>query len=118
MIPESLFSVTRNEYKVFVEQIKPECRRVETIELNRTSTAVKVFSKKTGKCLCSRVSYEPLVEGEERRPEEYYIFEMPDDDERQAYKPKAQLVLETREEVQAFVNLMSKLQKEKEQNNG
>lgn len=116
MIPESLFSVTRNEYKVFVEQIKPDCRRVEEVELSNNSTAIKIFSNKTGKCLCSRVSYTPLTEGEECRPEEYYIFEMPDDDERQEYKARPRLVLETREEVQAFVNLMSKMQKE--QNNG
>lgn len=116
MIPESLFSVTRNEYKVFVEQIKPDYRRVEEVELSNNSTAIKIFSNKTGKCLCSRVSYTPLIEGEERRPEEYYIFEMPDDDERQEYKARPRLVLETREEVQAFVNLISKMQKE--QNNG
>ena len=109
----SIYEVTRDEYKGFVEQIKPECRRVEVVEINKTHTAAKIFSLKTGKCLCSRVSY--TAEYGTPEPEKYYVFEMPDDDERQAPIPKQQIVLETKEEVQAFFDFLAK--KAKEENN-
>lgn len=108
----NIFSVSKEEYQSFVEQIKPEYRKVEIIDLSNYIKATKIFSKKTNKCLCSRVTYEERVEGEERNPEIYYIFEMPDDDERRAPIPKRKIYLNSKEEVQAFVNLVSKLQKE------
>lgn len=113
-MPESIFEVTRNEYKGFVEQIKPECRRVETIELNGIHTATKIFSVNTGKCLCSRVVYS--AEYGEPEPETYYVFEMPEDYERQAPTPKLQLRLENKEEVQAFFDILAKQQKENNKN--
>lgn len=109
----NIYEVTRNEYKGFVEQIKPECRRVEIIEIDKAHTAAKIFSIKTGKCLCSRISY--TTEYGESEPEKYYVFEMPDKDERQAPIPKQQIVLETKEEVQAFFDFLAK--KAKEENN-
>ena len=113
MINESIFEVSRAEYKSFVEEIKPECRRVEIIDLDRWHKATRIFSLKTGKCLTSRVTH--LIEDEEmHEPERYYIFEMPDDDERRAPIPRVKVVLETKEEVQAFLDGMKKL---KENNN-
>lgn len=102
-----IFSVSRQEYISFVEQIKPEYRKIETID-NKDSIITNLISKKTNKCLCSRLSYNK----ESNKPEEYFIFEMPDNDERQAPIPKYQLKLNTREEVQAFFNAISTLRKE------
>ena len=107
-----IYSVSRREYKAFVDEIKPECRDVQQVELTHYSMATKIFSKKTGKCLCSRVSYEQRVEGEERHPETYYIFEMPDDDERRAQIPKTKVILETPEQVQQFFDGLKKLREE------
>lgn len=109
----SIYEVTRNEYKGFVEQIKPEYRRVEVIEIDKRHTASKIFSKKTGKCLCSRVSYTANYGDPE--PEKYYVFEMPEKEERQAPVPKQQIVLETKEEVQTFFDFLAK--KTKKENN-
>ena len=109
----SIYEVTRDEYKGFIEQIKPECRRVEVIKINDTHTAAKIFSLKTGKCLCSRVSY--TAEYGKPEPEKYYVFEMPDDDERQAPIPKQQIVLETKEQVQALFDFLA--QQAKKENN-
>ena len=111
---KDIFSVDRKEYVAFLEQIKSENKRIEEVELNKWTTVVKTFSTKTNKCLCSRVSYKERTEGEERQPERYYIFEMPDDDERAPAIPKYQLKLETPQQVQAFVDLIAKLRKEKE----
>lgn len=109
----SIYEVTRGEYKGFVEQIKPEYRRVEIIEIDKTHTAAKIFSTNTGKCLCSRLTYSADYGTPES--EKYYVFEMPEDYERQAPIPKQQLVLKTKEEVQAFFDFLAK--KMKEENN-
>lgn len=68
----------------------------------------KVFSKKTKKHLSSRVSDSDLEE------ERYFIFNYPDDDERIAPKPVLKINLETREEVQEFLNAIAKIQKGEE----
>ena len=59
-------------------------------------------NKNTNKLLCAR-EYCSL----EDVPEKYYIFEIPDNDERQAPIPKYQLKLETKEEVQAFFDFLA-----------
>ena len=105
-----IFSVSRKEYIGFLEQIKPENKKIET-ERHDWITTTKVYSKKTNKCLCSRVTYSERVEGEECKPERYYIFEMPDDDERREPLRKVKLNLKTKEEVQAFFNALSKMRK-------
>lgn len=102
----SIYEVTRNEYKGFVEQIKPEYRRIEIKEIDERHTAAKIFSVNTGKCLCSRVTYS--ADYGDPEPEKYYVFEMPENYERQAPIPKQQLVLETKEEVQAFFDFLAK----------
>ena len=106
----SIYEVTREDYKGFVNQIKPECRDVKIEEIGTTHVAAKIYSKKTGKCLCSRVSYS--VDYGEPEPERYYIFEMPEDDERQAPVPVQKIVLNSKEEVQAFFDAIKKLQEQ------
>lgn len=102
-----IFQVSRAEYKGFVNEIKPEYRDVKEIQLNSFSISTQIYSKKTGKCLCSRVSYKD-------KPEEYYIFEMPDNDERQAQIPKQKVILETPEQVQKVFNYIFQKRKEEE----
>lgn len=106
-----IYLMDRDSYRSFVEQIKPTARRIETVQLTSTTEAVKIYSKKTGKCLCSRVS-----STEEGVPERYYIFDMPDDDERCEAQRVYRLNLKSREEVQAFFTALSKIQKEHEKN--
>lgn len=116
MLNESIFEVSRAEYKSFVETIKPETRRLEEIQLDKWHKATRIFSKKTGKCLTSRITH--LIEDEEmHEPEKYYIFEMPDDDERLAPIPRARVILETKEEVQAFFDGLKKLREKENLNN-
>ena len=110
----SIYEVSRSEYKGFVDEIKPECKRVEIEEINPTHTAAKIYSKKTGKCLCSRVAYS--AEYGDPEPEKYYIFEMPDDDERNAPTPVVQVVLNSKEEVQTLFNFIAQKAKEEKEN--
>lgn len=104
---DSVFLVERDDYKSFVERLKKEKMRIEDIQ-EREFSIVKIFSQSSGKCLCSRKTY-----NEGAHPEEYYIFEYPEQDEWGPPIPKRKLVLETKEEVQAFFDALSKLQKEK-----
>lgn len=106
----SIYEVTREDYKGFVNQIKPECRDVKIEEIGETHVAAKIYSKKTGKCLCSRVAYS--ADYGDPDPERYYIFEMPDNDERCAAIPVQRITLTSKEEVQAFFDAIKKLQEE------
>ena len=111
----NIFEVSRDEYKSFVNELKPEIRKVEVEQINKTHTAAKIYSKKTGKCLCSRVAYS--VDYGEPDPEKYYIFEIPDDDERLPPIPVQRIVLTSKEEVQAFFDAVAKLQKKEKEKN-
>lgn len=96
----SIYEVTRADYASFVETIKPEARRIEADE-----THADIISLATGKCFCRRVM------GEDEH-EHYYIFELPTAEEALPPKPKMRLELKTKEEVQAFFDAVSKMQKE------
>ena len=108
----NIYEVTRQEYQIFYEEILPECRRTEIVELDKNKTAIKTYSKKTGKCLCSR-TYTHHKDETKNEPEKYYIFTSPDNDERGEPKQKLHIQLNSTEEVQAFFDAISKLQKEK-----
>lgn len=109
----SIYEVTREDYKAFVPTIKPEYRDVKTEQIGTTHEACKIYSKKTGKCLCSRVSY--IADYGEVEPERYYIFEMPDDEERLPPIPVIKITLDNKEDVQKFFNFLA--EKNKENNN-
>ena len=105
----SIYEVTRTDYKSFIEQIIPGCGRVEEVDAGIYHFSY-IYSKKTNKKLCGR----RIFKGEnshKHHPEKYYIYELPDDDERRAPIPKMRITLETREEVQAFFDALSKMNK-------
>lgn len=113
---DDIYEVSRAEYKSFVETIKLETRDVREELIDSRHKVTKIFSKKTGKCLTSRVT--DLYEDNTHEPEKYYIFEMPDDDERLAPIPKVKVMLETKEQVQAFLDGMKRMREmEKEKSN-
>ena len=99
----SIYEVSRDEYAGFISQIKPESRDIE-VEHIEDCTIIKVRSKKTNKHLSSRIICEDGEEG-------YYIFEMPDNDERCAPKPVTKITLLTKESVQDFFNVLGETQK-------
>ena len=98
---DSIFLVEREDYKAFVERLKVEAIEAKKEELTRSSAATKVFSKKTGKCLCSRVY-------SKEEDEKYYIFEFPDDDEWGPPIPKRKITLETNEQVQLLFDCIGR----------
>lgn len=102
---DNIYEVERDDYVGFIGQLRSDCRNTH-VEQNEGVTWYKTYSKKYGNLLCVREIYE---DGDEH----YYVFDMPQDDERQAAKPVRKINLESREEVQAFFDFLSQLDKEK-----
>lgn len=103
----SIYEVTRDEYVGFIDQIKPEVRLCETVQEDKYNI-INVYSVETGTRFAARVIPIAL----ENEGEHYYIYNMPLDSERRSPKAVRKIVLESKEEVQAFVDVLSKWQKE------
>lgn len=101
-----LFEVERDDYVGFIDQIDPEARYAEQM-VEDEYQVIRTYSKKNKKLLCTR--YVPIKETAEPH---FFVFEMPDDDERCVPKAKQKIVLQDREEVQAFFDVLGKWQKE------
>ncbi len=106
----SIYEVERDDYVGFLGQLNKEMMDVEQYYENNM-TIIKIKSKNTGTHLCTRIIPE---EGSEH----YYVFNMPADNERVEPKPVMKITLNTKEEVQAFVNAINKLQLEAKKNAG
>ena len=100
-----IYEVSRDEYVGFLNQIKPDARFNETIE-DENYFFIKVYSKNNGTHFCTRIM--PKTTDEEGH---YYIFNMPADNERCEPIAIQKIKLETREEVQNFFDILSKIQK-------
>ena len=59
-----------------------------------------------------RDEYVGFMDIPEEDEEQYYIFNMPDNDERQRGRAIRKITLETQEEVQSFFDALSKVMKE------
>lgn len=103
---KEIYQVERDDYIGFVRQIKPGCAELKVVE-TKDYTIANLYSKKSDTLLCAREI--PVDEDKETL---YYIYNMPEPDERCAAKPVRKLTLETREEVQAFFDVISKIYKE------
>lgn len=103
-----IYEVTRDEYVGFLSQIKKECLRVEK-EDHDNFHFIKSYSKKFNTHLCTRIV--PIENENENEQEHFYVFNMPQDEERQPPTPVRKILLETQEEVQAFFDILSKVSK-------
>lgn len=99
----SIYEVSRDEYAGFIGQLDKTKMDVEQFFEDHT-TFIKIKSKATGTLLCTRI----IPEDEK---EHYFVFNMPLDEERTAAKPVRKITLETQEEVQSFINALSKIQR-------
>ena len=100
---KSIYEVGRDEYAGLIGEMKTDCFDMEKQYENET-TIIKLVSKKTGKIITERII-------RDNQEEQYYIYELPQNDERLAPKKIRQYKLETKEEVQAFFDILNKLQK-------
>lgn len=102
-----IFEVTREDYKSFINRLIKGAVKTETISLDENTQQINVFSVKTNKLLCGRECSRLEEIGEK-----YYIFEFPEKDEWTKPIPRAKIVLETPEEVQAVLEAFSKMREE------
>ena len=100
---KSIYEVGRDEYAGLIGSMKIEYFDMEK-DYQENQTFIRLRSKKTGKLITERIINDDSTE-------QYYIFELPDNEERQAPKKIRQYKLETKEEVQAFFDILNKLQK-------
>ena len=101
----NIYEVERNDYVGFIGQIKKECKTVEVIGSGEPYTEINTYSLDKERLFARRCIWDT---GEEK----YYIFEMPDNDERCAPIPVQRITLTSKEEVQAFFDAIKKLQEE------
>lgn len=98
--------VSKNEYRGYIDQLKADRVYSEKQTFKNGIKAINIISYKTGKVLCGITQ---TLDNEIK----YYVFEMPDDDERKPAPAKRRITLKTKEEVQAFLDLLNKLKGEK-----
>ena len=101
----SIYEVDRDEYAGFIGQLNKQMMDVEQYYENNM-TIMKIKSKKTGTLLCTRIIPDDDIE-------HYFVFNMPEDDERIIPKPILKITLNDKEDVQNFFNILNKLQQEK-----
>lgn len=107
---DDIYEVTRIEYSSLVETIKPEARDIMQY-VKDDYKYIDLYSKKTHSKLTSRVTY--IGDMKSLRGEKYYIYNLPQPEERNPDIPKCRITLETREEVQAFIDAIARMNKEK-----
>lgn len=98
-----IYQVERDEYAGLVRELRTTQFDMEK-EYKEDGTHIRLRSKKTGKIITERII-------DEDQNETYFIFELPDNDERLASKRIRRYNLETKEEVQAFFDILNKIQK-------
>lgn len=103
---DSIYEVERIDYVAFIRGIKSDYRIVKTTDFEDCEIT-EVHSKLTNKLLGARVSHKNSA------PEQYYIFAIPEAEESTPVTPRTNIILETREQVQAFFNAIKKLREKK-----
>lgn len=100
---DEIYKVERNEYAGLIGEMKTDCFDMEKSYEN-DCTIIKLVSKRTGHIMTKRI-----IDADQN--ETYYIYELPADNERLAPKKIRQYQLESKEEVQAFFDILNKIQK-------
>ena len=103
---DEIYEVSRDEFKGFMDQIRPECFIYKEYGYGYDSydstREIKIYSADETRHFASIKS----IDGNPK----YYVYEMPHDDERRAPKRIMKVTLETQEEVQDFFNALNTLQ--------
>ena len=112
-VNNDIYEVERDDYLAFIGQLNKKLMDAEQY-FKEDRTLIKVKSKSTGKHLCTR----EIIHKENEDEEKYYIFNYPENNERLAPKPIRQITLDTKEDVQAFFDILGKIQRGEIKNDG
>lgn len=94
--------VERDDYVAFLGQLNKKMMDTEE-NISGDCLTLKVVSQMTGKPLCARTI------NQETSEEQYFIYNDPEPEERVSPKPVLQIKLESREEVQHFLDALNKI---------
>lgn len=100
---KEIYEVTRDEFKGFLDELKPECVDYRICQTGEDKI-IRIFAKDN----INRLFAEQILQEGDAK---YYIYEMPKNEERQAAKPIRKIILESKEEVQKFFEILGKIQK-------
>lgn len=100
---DEIYEVERDQYAGLIGEMKTNCFHMDT-SYQENATIITLTSKTTGKLVTKRVID---TEGNET----YYIYDLPENNERLAPKKIRKYELQTKEEVQAFFDILNKIQK-------
>jgi len=107
MFDDEVYEVTRDEFKGFIDQIKPECFTYEEYGFGNEygeTHEIKVTSTDSTRHFAS---IKRFYEDENIH---YYVYEMPHDDECRPAKSVYQITLNSPEEVAEFFKLLKQTQ--------
>ena len=111
MLNDEVYEVSRDEFKGFITQIKPECFD-HTIEntynedtYNIEKQVIMITSKDGQRTFGKMISTNDDTH--------YYIYEMPYDDERRPATPVRIITLGSVEDVKNFFQILNQLQEQK-----
>lgn len=105
MINEEIYEVSRTDYLNALKTIKKEVRDIKVIK-DGDFIYNEVYSKTTGELLVSRKTY---IGQDFKISETYYLWSLPIAEDSVPPQPTFNLVLETKEEVQAFLQAMQEV---------
>lgn len=100
---DDIYEVSRDEYVGFLGQIKKSCRSVETKHIG--DERIEVITSSIDK---ERIFAKQVIIKDEEEPK-YYVYDMPLDHERQQPPAVRKVVLETKEDIQRFLDFLGKL---------
>lgn len=94
-----LYEVSLEDYKAFIQQLKPEIREVRENYAADGTIRTEVYSNVRNVKLCSRIC-NPTTQS----PEKYYIWELSNAQESQKYIPRRKVVLDDPKQVKTLLN--------------
>lgn len=97
----NIYEVERDEYVGYVAQLKKDMVHSTQIQNDDDTSYLKIYSNTTDTLLA-----EQYFDGENLH---YFIYVMPEDNERQAAPAVRRIVLETPEEVEAFFKVLNEV---------
>lgn len=98
-----IYEVDKDAFTGYKDQLKMSCIRIENeLKENEVTSSQKFYSITTDTLLCEKI--QDTDSGEIK----YYIYEMPQDNERKAAPAKRIIELQTEEEVKAFFDCINK----------
>ena len=100
---DEIYEVERDQYAGLIGEMKTDCFHMDT-SYQEDKTIITLTSKATGKLITKRIID---ADGNET----YFIYDLPENNERLAPKKIRKYELQTKEEVQAFFDILNKIQK-------